>query len=85
MQNSNSSYTSWNHQVVAFPPLHIINASRWRVPHQTIILSRPEFSLFVKLMSTLGHFLYFGKSEIFLVHEVVDGFGIFGGDVVDLS
>jgi hypothetical protein len=36
-------------------------------------------------MSTLGHFLDLGKRKVFLAHDVVDGFGIFGGDVVDLG
>ena len=70
---------------VALRILHVVNACRRCIAHQAIVLSRPELGLFVEFVSTLRHFFNLGKVKLLLAHEVVDGFGILGGDVVDLS
>ena len=68
-----------------FPSLDVVNACRWCIAHQAIVLPGPELGLFVELVSTLRHFFDLGKCEVFRTHEVVDGLGILRGDVVDLS
>ena len=65
--------------------LHIVNACRRSVAHQTVVLARSELSLFVELVSALRHLFNLGELKILLTHKVVDGLGVLRGDVVDLS